>query len=109
MDHALAAAILSVEELPGADPAVIRKVLGHLVAACSSAFVRTRARDCRLSGQRRKIVTECRLDPGTIFCLGRNVPPEEDQALGNRIGPKSSAKTQTNKPNQTMKTARRDL
>jgi hypothetical protein len=35
MDHALAAAILSVEELPGADPAVIHKTLGRLVAACS--------------------------------------------------------------------------
>jgi len=39
-----------------------------------------------LSGQRRKIVTECRLDPGAIFCLGRNVPPDGDQASGNRIG-----------------------
>src|SRR5438046_6761403 len=58
---------------------------GRLMAACSSAFVRTRARDCRLSGQRRKIVTECRLDPGAIFCLGRNVPPDGDQASGNRI------------------------
>jgi RNA polymerase sigma factor (sigma-70 family) len=29
---------------------------------------------------------ECRLDPGVIFCLGRNVPPDEDQASGNRIG-----------------------
>jgi len=38
-----------------------------------------------LSGQRRKIVTECRLDPGAIFCLGRNVPPDGDQASGNRI------------------------
>jgi hypothetical protein len=37
MDHALAAAILSVEELPGADPAVIHKTLGRLVAACSGA------------------------------------------------------------------------
>ena len=39
-----------------------------------------------MSGQRRKIVTECRLDPGAIFCLGRNVPPDGDQASGNRIG-----------------------
>jgi RNA polymerase sigma factor (sigma-70 family) len=39
-----------------------------------------------LSGQRRKIVAECRLDPSVIFCLGRNVPPYEDQASGNRIG-----------------------
>jgi RNA polymerase sigma factor (sigma-70 family) len=39
-----------------------------------------------LSGQRRKIVAECGLDPGVIFCLGRNVPPYEDQASGNRIG-----------------------
>src|SRR5438552_17311354 len=61
-------------------------MLGRLDAACSSAFVRTRARDCKLSGQRRKIVTECRLDPGAIFCLGRNVPPDGDQASGNRIG-----------------------
>jgi len=38
-----------------------------------------------LSGQRRKIVAECRLDPGAIFCLGRNVPPDGDQASGNRI------------------------
>ncbi len=38
-----------------------------------------------MSGQRRKIVTECRLDPGAIFCLGRNVPPDGDQASGNRI------------------------
>src|SRR5205809_7805116 len=60
-------------------------MLGRLDAACSSAFVRTRARDCKLSGQRRKIVTECRLDPGAIFCLGRNVPPDGDQASGNRI------------------------
>src|SRR6266566_1902570 len=61
-------------------------VSGRLVAACSSASVRTRARDCRLSGQRRNIVTECRLDPGVIVCLGRNVPPDEDQTSGNRIG-----------------------
>src|SRR6266478_3407215 len=61
-------------------------MLGRLDAACSSTFVRTRARDCKLSGQRRKIVTECRLDPGAIFCLGRNVPPDGDQASGNRIG-----------------------
>ncbi len=40
-----------------------------------------------MSAQRRKIVTECRLDAGAIFCLGRNVPLDEDQALGNRIGP----------------------
>ena len=38
-----------------------------------------------MSGQRRKIVAECRLDPGAIFCLGRNVPPDGDQASGNRI------------------------
>ena len=38
-----------------------------------------------MSGQRRKIVTECRLDPGAIFCLGRYVPPDGDQASGNRI------------------------
>ena len=50
-------------------------------------FKQLGARDCKLSGQRRKIVTECRLDPGAIFCLGRNVPLDEDQALGNRIGP----------------------
>jgi len=55
------------------------------MAACSSAFVRTRARDCRLSGQRRKIVTECRLDCRAIFYLDRNVPPDGDQASGNRI------------------------
>ena len=60
-------------------------MLGRLDAACSSTFVRTRARDCKLSGQRRKIVAECRLDPGAIFCLGRNVPPDGDQASGNRI------------------------
>ena len=39
-----------------------------------------------MSGQRRKIVAECRLDPGAIFCLGRNVPPDGDQTSGNRIG-----------------------
>src|SRR6266404_480317 len=61
-------------------------MLGRLDAACSSAFVRTRARDCKLSGQRRKIVTECRLDPGAIFCLGRYVPPDGDQASPSAIG-----------------------
>src|SRR5213596_3492420 len=60
-------------------------MLGRLDAACSSAFVRTRARDCKLSGQRRKIVTECRLDCRAIFYLDRNVPPDGDQASGNRI------------------------
>src|SRR5947199_10100489 len=55
-------------------------MLGRLDAACSSAFVGTRARDCRLSGQRRKIVTECRLDPGVIFCLGRHVPADDSRA-----------------------------
>src|SRR5438445_3414215 len=60
-------------------------MLGRLVAACSGRVRSTRARDCKLSGQRRKIVTECRLDPGAIFCLGRNVPPDGDQASGNRI------------------------
>jgi len=39
-----------------------------------------------LSGQRRKIVTECRLDCRAIFYLDRNVPPDGDQASGNRIG-----------------------
>src|SRR5207249_3799663 len=62
-------------------------MLGRLVAACSGRVRSTRARDCKLSGQRRKIVTECRLDPGAIFCLGRNVPPDGDQASGNRIDP----------------------
>src|SRR2546430_2186083 len=61
-------------------------MLGRLNAACSSAFVRTRARDCKLSGQRRKIVTECRLDCRAIFYLDRSVPPDGDQASGNRIG-----------------------
>src|SRR5207249_8506956 len=61
-------------------------MLGRLVAACSGRVRSTRARDCKLSGQRRKIVTECRLDPGAIFCLGRNVPADGDQASGNRIG-----------------------
>ncbi len=61
-------------------------MLGRLDAACSSTFVRTRARDCKLSGQRRKIVTECRLDCRAIFYLDRNVPPDGDQASGNRIG-----------------------
>src|SRR5205814_5815257 len=61
-------------------------MLGRLNAACSSAIVRTRARDCKLSGQRRKIVTECRLDCRAIFYLDRNVPPDGDQASGNRIG-----------------------
>src|SRR5213596_492632 len=61
-------------------------MLGRSDAACSSAFVRTRARDCKLSGQRRKIVTECRLDCRAIFYLDRNVPADGDQASGNRIG-----------------------
>jgi len=39
-----------------------------------------------LSGQRRKIVTECRLDCRAIFYLDRSVPPDGDQASGNRIG-----------------------
>src|SRR6266566_2376573 len=55
-------------------------MLGRLDAACSSAFVRTRARDCKLSGQRRKIVTECRLDCRAIFYLDRHVPADDSRA-----------------------------
>src|SRR5207247_3589284 len=36
--------------------------------------LRTRARDCKLSGERRNIVTECKLDLSATFYLDRNVP-----------------------------------
>src|SRR6266487_1397576 len=80
MGRALGALIRLAASPLGADPQAVHKTLGRLVAACSSAFVGTRARDCRLSGQRRKIVTECRLDPGVIFCLGRHVPADDSRA-----------------------------
>src|SRR5437762_5955892 len=79
-DHAVASPLLSAEQGLDVDRVEIRMASGRLMAACSSAFVRTRARDCRLSGQRRKIVTECRLDCRAIFYLDRNVPADDSRA-----------------------------
>src|SRR6184192_3434898 len=55
-------------------------MLGRLVAACSGRVRSTRARDCKLSGHRRKIVTDCRLDCRAIFYLDRNVPAHDSRA-----------------------------
>src|SRR4030095_10979250 len=57
----------------------IDKSLNRLASACSSAFNRTRARDCRLSGQRR--------NPGAAFLYYTgSVLPTEAQRSGEWSG-----------------------
>src|SRR5207253_6700931 len=51
--HVYEAPIRLAWKSPGVHPQAIDRNLDRLVAAWSSAFGRTRARDCKLSGQRR--------------------------------------------------------
>ena len=53
MDRALAAPSRSARRLPGAVPRAIDRNWNRLVAAWSSAFSRTRARDCKLRSEHR--------------------------------------------------------
>jgi hypothetical protein len=92
MGHALGAPTLSVAESLGADPPAIHRILDRLVAACSSAFVRTRARDCKFSKRHRNRATS-KLERNDAFpWLPRHLRlnRKDEDATGGKIAQKAT-------------------